>query len=113
MKRELNEYNGEQYFQGQLKDAILPVLKGALVDARPQCRPRELLVALPQPDAPKPYRAEITLKLDKPLAGQPEAGGEFQWQGVAAAFSREPFKLTINADRGKRGGLKSTPCWST
>jgi hypothetical protein len=113
MKRELNEYNGEQYFQGQLKDATLPMLKGALVEARPACRPKELLVALPQPDTSKPYRAEITVKLDKPLAGQPEPDSEFQWQGVAAAFTREPFMLIVNAETAKLDGLKTTPCATT
>jgi len=89
------------------------MLNGALVDARPACRPKELLVALPMPDTSKPYRAEITVKLDKPLAGQPALDSEFQWQGVAAAFTREPFMLTVNAETAKLDGLKTTPCATT
>src|SRR5262249_15822998 len=67
MKRMLHEGNGEQYFSGQLKNTPAPQLWGKLVEARPACRPRELLIAVPLPDAPSP-QAEIALRLDKALA---------------------------------------------
>jgi len=40
IKGQLADTNGEQYFQGQLKDAAVPKLKGALVEAKPACRPK-------------------------------------------------------------------------
>src|SRR5476649_2174118 len=85
LKGALSDTGGEQYFAGTLKDMQVPKLKGTLVEAKPACRPKELLVALPLPDAQGTPRAEITLKLDKALTGKPQASTEFQWQGVPAA----------------------------
>ena len=110
IKGQLADINGEQYFQGQLKDTAVPKLKGALVDAKPACHPRELLVAVPLPDAQKLYPAEITLKLDKPMAGKPDPDAEFQWEGVPAAFTKDPFMLTMDTETAKLDGLKTTPC---
>lgn len=110
IKGALADTAGEQYFESQLKDSAVPVLRGVLVAGKPACRSRELLVAVPLPDAPQPLRAEITLKLDKPLTGKPEPNAEFQWEGVPTAFTKEPFDLTMEADTARIQGLKSTPC---
>jgi hypothetical protein len=112
IKGQLADTNGDQYFQGQLKDFGVPQLHGTLVEAKPACRPKELLVAVPLPDAQKPLKAEITLKLDKPLAGKPEAGAEFHWEGVPTAFTKDPFMLTMDAEAAKITGIESTPCTS-
>ncbi len=110
IKGQLADTNGEQYFQGQLKDAAVPQLKGTLVEARPACHPKELLVAVPQPDAAKPFKAEISLKLDKPLGGKPEVDTEFRWEGVPTAFTKDPFMLTMETETAKFEGLKTEPC---
>jgi hypothetical protein len=93
-----------------LKDSAVPKLKGTLVEAKPSCRPKELLVALPLPDAKGALQAEITLKLSKPLTGKPDANSEFQWEGVPAAFTKDPFMLTMDTESDKVEGLKSSPC---
>ena len=67
-------------------------------------------MAVPLPDAAKPLKAEITLKLDKPLPGKPEVDSEFQWEGVPSAFTKDPFMLTMDTEIGKIQGLKTTPC---
>jgi tetratricopeptide (TPR) repeat protein len=120
IKGALADTNGEQYFDTSLKNAAVPKLKGILVEAKPACRPKELLVAVPLPDAKTPYQAEISLKLvdadDKPatLSGKPEANSEFQWEGVPSAFTKEPtFLLTMDTDKTKVDGLKVTPCAPT
>jgi hypothetical protein len=110
IKGALADTAGEQYFESQLKNSAVPVLRGTLVAARPACRPKELLVAVPLPDAQQPLKAEITLKLDKALAGKPEANAEFQWEGVPTAFSKEPFDLTMETEAAKLQGLKTAPC---
>lgn len=116
IKAALSDTGGEQYFESSLKGAGVPLLKGMIVDAKPACRPKELLIAVPLPDAKTPYPAEISLKLvdtdDKPLAltGKPELNTEVQWEGVPNAFSKEPFLLTMNTEKGKIQGLKVTPC---
>lgn len=108
IKGALADTNGEQYFSGQLKDSQVPQLRGTLVDAKPACRPKELIVAVPLPDGtPTP---EITLKLEAALTGKPELNQEFHWEGVPSAFTKDPFMLTMDTSKEKLEGLKTTPC---
>jgi tetratricopeptide (TPR) repeat protein len=110
IKGALADTNGDQYFESQLKNAGVPPLKGTLAGANPSCRPKELLIALPLPDAPGTPIAEITLKLDKPLTGKPELNSEIRWEGVPSAFTRDPFMLTMDTESTKIEGLKTSPC---
>ncbi len=110
IKGQLADTNGEQYFADQLKNSAVPQLRGTLVEAKPECRPKELLVAVPLPDAQQPLRPEITLKLDAPLNGKPELNKEFHWEGVPSAFSKDPFMLTMDTEKAKIEGLTTTPC---
>jgi hypothetical protein len=106
VKTALTAKDGDQYFMANVKDALLPPLLGVLVEAKPACRPTQLRVAL-DGEASEP---EILLKLDKPLAGKLEAGSEFRWEGVAVAFTANPFLLTMETDAAKIRGLDVTPC---
>ena len=65
---------------------------------------------MPVPDASEPLQPEITLKLDKPLAGSPGLNQEFHWEGVATAFTKSPFMLTMDAELAKIEGLAVAPC---
>ena len=105
----LMQPDGEQYFENGLKGTAVPQLAGKLVEAKPACRPRELLIAVPSPDVPDGSKAEIDVKLDKPLAGKPDAGQDVKWQGVPAAFSKDPFLLTMNAEAADVD-VKSAAC---
>jgi hypothetical protein len=105
VRAKLSDANGDQYFETQMKNAAVPKLKGTLVEAKPACRSKELLVALS--DAKNP---EVTLKLDAALTGKPETGTEIQWEGVPSAFSKEPFMLTMDTEKAKIEGLKAAPC---
>jgi len=96
---------GEQYFESQLKSADVPPLKGTVVDAKPACRSKELVIALSDPT-----HAEVTLKLDAALNGKPETGTEVQFKGVPSGFVKEPFMLTMDAEKANIEGLKTTPC---
>jgi hypothetical protein len=108
IKGALTAPDGDQYFGAQLKDSQMPLLKGTLVDARPACRPRELIVAVPMPGGtPMP---EITLRLNVPINGQPALNQEFQWAGVPSAFTKNPFMLTMDLNQDMLRGLKVTPC---
>jgi hypothetical protein len=114
IKRQLTDANGQQYFEGQLKDADVSgqsgarALKGTIVEARPSCRPKELLVAVPEPGQ-RAGSAEITLKLDTALTGKP-ALGEVEFDGVPRTFVREPFMLTMDTEKAKIAGLKLEAC---
>jgi hypothetical protein len=109
IKGQLASANGAQFFNDQMKGADVPKLKGMLVEGKPACRSKELLVSVPEPDQQGTAAAVITLKLDGPLAGKPEAG-EIQWKGVPSAFSADPFMLTMDTEKAQIEELKTTPC---
>ncbi len=117
IKGQLADTGGEKYFDEQLKGSAVPKLKGVLMEAKPECRSKELLVAVPEPDTPGTPQSVITLKLvadDKPdaLTGKPDTGAtvEIQWEGVPSAFTKEPFMLTMDTEKGSITGLNLTPC---
>jgi tetratricopeptide (TPR) repeat protein len=110
IKRQLTAPEGEQYFQGQLKDAQVPKLKGTVMGGKPECRSREVLVAVPEPNQTSTLTPEITLKLDAALTGKPVAGTEIQWEGVPSAFAKDPFLLTMDTEKAKIEGMKTETC---
>jgi hypothetical protein len=122
IKGQLADTNGQQYFDGTLKESDMSgpngtkLLKGTLMSANPACRPKELLVAIPLPDQQGTPVPEITLKLvaedgkPAPLTGKVETGGQIQFNGVPSAFTKEPFMLTLDTDKSKIDGLNVTPC---
>ena len=111
IKGALADTGGEQYFDTQLKDSQVPPLKGILLEGKPACKSKELLVAIPLPDATGPPQVEITLKLDAPLAGKPETGDSIQFPGVPKAFSKEPFMLTMEVNKADlQPAVKTSPC---
>jgi len=110
IKAALADTNGDEYFVSNLQNAAVPQLRGILVEAKPACRPKELLVAVPQPCATPPFSPETALRVDKLLSGKPEINTVFQWEGVPAAFIKSPFLLTMDTEVAKIDGLKTTPC---
>lgn len=87
------------YFENQMKDSAVPQLRGVLIEAKPACRPKELLVAVPLPGAPTPPAGEIRLKLDKPLAGQTH-----DWRGASVGGRSSGLHCrTFFVDHGRRG----------
>jgi hypothetical protein len=115
IKGQLADTNGQQYFEGQLKDADVAgqngarALKATILEGRPACRSKELLLAVPEPGQ-KADRPEITLKLDTALTGKPVPGETIEFDGVPRAFSKEPFMLTMETEKSKITGLKVEPC---
>jgi hypothetical protein len=110
IREALSAEGGEQYFETQLKGAAVPQLLGTLVEARPACRPKELLVAIPMGESKALLPPEILLHLAHPMAGKPETGAEFRWEGVPSAFSRSPFLLTMDTDNASIQALKTALC---
>ena len=100
IKDQLTAANGEQYFETQVKGAALPggannvtKFKAKLISQKPALRPKTLVVAL-SGDAP-----EVTLNLEGfVLPGKAEPGTELGFEGVASAFTKEPFNLTFDVD---------------
>jgi hypothetical protein len=108
---QLTGANGQQYFEGQLKNALISGkngergLKGTIIEGRPACRPKELLVAIPAT-----ARAEVTIRLDSAPAGG-AVPGEIEFDAIPRAFSKEPyFMLTVDTERARITNLKIGPC---
>ena len=110
IKGALADTNGATYFDTELKDSGVPPLKGTLIEGKPACKSKELLVAIPLPDQQGNPVAEISLKLDAALTGKPEAGGTIQWTGVPKVFTKDPFMLTMETEKAKLENLKTSPC---
>jgi hypothetical protein len=126
IKGKLADTDGQQYFETALKGTAMAgengakLLKGTLLEAKPACRSKELLVAIPLPDQQGSPVAEITIRLVddqmKPLAltGKPETGGQIQFNGAPSAFTQakedKPFMLTLDSQKSDIEGLTLTPC---
>ena len=96
IKTELTGDNGPAYFESSVKDAGLPggangvtKFKGKLVSTTPAIRPKELTLAI------EGAAADVTLKLEEPLPGMMEAGGEISFSGAAKAYTKDPYMLTF------------------
>jgi hypothetical protein len=101
--------DGDKSFT-DMKDQLVKGLKGKIMSGVPECRSKEVLVAVPEPDQTSTLTAEITLKLDKPLTGKPTAGTEIKWEGQPTAFTKEPFMLTMAVDQADIQGMATDPC---
>jgi hypothetical protein len=62
IKAALTDTNGAEYFVSSLHQTQILQLRGVLMEARPRCRPQQLRVAVPVPDASQPLQPEITLE---------------------------------------------------
>jgi hypothetical protein len=102
VKKELAGPNGAAYFDGSLKDAALPKLKGKLVSMKPALKPKEIVLAISDATTP-----EITLKIAEGgfLAGKADPGTEIEFQeAVAKGFTADPFMLTAEVEKAKITG---------
>ena len=106
LKQELTGPNGEQYFNDNMKGAEVPggaegiqYFKGKLISARPAVRPKELVLAITDPNTP-----EVTLNLDAPLPGKAEPGTEIEFAGVPTAFIKDAFNITFDVEKKKIAG---------
>ena len=73
--------------------------RGKLISATPETRPKELKLAIEDPMV-----ADVTLKLEEPLPGKMDPGGEIAFSGVAKDFAKTPFMVTFEVDKDDIGG---------
>ena len=112
IKALLTDPNDPTYFDSQLKDTEGPLLKGVVVDGA--CRGKEITVAFPLPNSTGPLTPEVKLKFEAALSGKPTPGAEITFEkAVPTAFTKDPFMLTMEIDKAKVDGLKTTPCVPT
>lgn len=95
LKAALTAPSGDTYFETNMKDALVPLLKGKLVAMSPASKPKELVLAIEN------SAGDVTLKLDGALPGKMEPGGEIEFTGIARSFTKDPFMVTFETEKAK------------
>ena len=67
--------------------------KGKIVSMTPETKPKQIVLALEQPNVP-----DVTLELSQALPGKMEAGEELQFEGVAKSYTRQPFMVVFEVE---------------
>lgn len=98
LKAALTSPTGDTYFETNMKDALVPRLKGKLVAMTPAFKPKELILSI------EDAAGDVTLKLDGALPGRMEPGGEIEFEGIAKSFTKDPFMVTFETDKAKLTG---------
>jgi len=94
-------------FFESMKDALLPgtatpgvtKFKGKIISMTPANRPKEIVLGIEKGDV-----GDATLKFEEALPGKVEAGEELAFEGVAKAFTKEPFMLTFEVEKEQLEG---------
>ena len=93
----LSADNGGTYFEQSMKDAVLPPAGGDFKEFKgrvvSQTSPRELVVNVDS------EAGDAALELEAPLRGKVEAGTEVAFTGVAAGYTKEPFRVRFQVER--------------
>ena len=114
IKAALTAPDGQDYFENNLKGAMVPggaggveLLTGTLVSAEPVAQPAVLIVAISDAKTP-----EVTLQLkdsdwkDTHLNGPLMPGSVIRFEGVPISFSKEPFMVTFGVSMTKRNHVR-------
>jgi hypothetical protein len=94
IKRELSGPDGREYFDKNVRDALLPTLYGTLVSSSHADHPDIFLVAMADSSDP-----EVTMNLEGRLEKPLPAGTLVEFEGVAVAFTTAPFMLTFDVEK--------------
>ena len=100
IKEPLTKDGGDAYFEMNVKGALLPggangvlKFKGKIISMTPETKPKQIVLALEQPNVP-----DVTLELSQALPGKMEAGEELQFEGVAKSYTRQPFMVVFEVE---------------
>ncbi|MGH9647197.1 MAG: hypothetical protein ACRD4E_10305 [Bryobacteraceae bacterium] len=100
VKEPLLKDGGDTYFEMNVKGTLLPggangvqKFKAKIVSMTPETNPKQIVLALEQPNVP-----DVTLELSKALPGKMEAGEELQFEGIAKTFTKQPFMVYFDVD---------------
>jgi hypothetical protein len=91
--------DGDAAFWESAKDAELPgqdkKFTGKIVSMKPAISPKTLVMSYKDP------AGDITLVLETPLHGKMDVGSELQFEGIASAYTKSPYMLTLKIDDPK------------
>jgi hypothetical protein len=100
IKDPLTMDGGDAYFEMNMKGTLLPggangvqKFKAKIVSMTPAVKPKQIVLALEQPNVP-----DVTLELSQALPGKMEAGDELQFEGVAKSFTKQPFMVVFDVE---------------
>ncbi|HVO97106.1 MAG TPA: hypothetical protein VMT15_03525 [Bryobacteraceae bacterium] len=99
LKAILTGDGGDAKFQGEIKDSALPKFKGKIVSMTPVVRPKTIVLAVENEGL-----ADCTITFETALPGKMEAGETLEFEGVAKAFTKEPYMLTLEVEKEKLTG---------
>ncbi len=90
IKTQLTGADGASYFSSNMKDALLPTLKGKVVKLEPELKPKTVVLALEDGATP-----DATLKFEMPLAGKVDPGTELTFEGVPQSYTASPYMVVF------------------
>jgi hypothetical protein len=100
IKAPLTKDDGDAYFEMNVKGALLPggangvqKFKAKIVSMTPPVKPKQIVLALEDPNVP-----DVTLELSQALPGKMEAGEELQFEGVAKSYTKQPFMVDFDVE---------------
>ena len=106
IKEPLTKDGGDAFFEMNMKGALLPggangvqKFKGKIISMTPETKPKQIVLALEQPNVP-----DVTLELSDALPGKMDPGAELQFEGVAKSYSKQPFMVVFETEPGKIEG---------
>jgi len=99
IKTQLTAADGAGYFSTNMKDALLPPLKGKVVKLEPEVKPKTVVLALEDGTTP-----DATLIFEMPLAGKVDPGTELTFEGVPASYTASPYMVVFNVEPDKLHG---------
>jgi tetratricopeptide (TPR) repeat protein len=100
IKDQLATPEGQGYFDANMKDAAMPLIKGKVISQTPEDKPNQIVIGVADATV-----GEVTLVTEKPWAGPAPVGTEISFEGaVAKAFTRDPFNLTMEIENEKVTG---------
>jgi hypothetical protein len=101
IKTELTGPNAQTYFNEHMKETLMPKFTGKLISMSPETKPKELVLAIEDGTTP-----DVTLKVDTPLAGKMDPGGDISFEGTPTSFTASPYMVTFDVEKAKVTGWK-------
>jgi hypothetical protein len=104
LKSALVAADGAQYFDGGLKDALVPpegqpAFKGHVIKVEPARNPKTIILGVASKEVP-----DATITLDEAMPGTAEPGTLLEFRGVAKSFTSEPFMLNFESEKANISG---------
>jgi tetratricopeptide (TPR) repeat protein len=100
IRDQLKVPEGKNYFDTGMKGTGMPKLRGKLVSAKPENKPKELVLAMSDDTTP-----EVTLTLDTPFTGPAPVGTTLEFNGaMPTSYTADPLMVNMDVERANVKG---------